>query len=90
MDWIQGILVGMIIGLIIGRALLIWDESSKEKVEEMEDHKEFLKTHPLCVRCQAEGKYRRAVMVFDKHKDWEALCQECWDKAEEDYYCGWA
>ena len=52
----------------------------------------FLKTHPLCVRCQAAGKLTPATVVDhvlphrgDQHlfwdqNNWQALCKPCHDR----------
>ena len=50
---------------------------------------DFLKEHPLCIRCYEEGKFRKSVRIFNRQEHKEALCQEHWDEAEEDYFCGW-
>ena len=55
-------------------------------------HSRFLKQHPLCAFCQAEGKIVLATVVdhiiphrgdqrlFWDQTNWEALCKECHDK----------
>ena len=52
----------------------------------------FLKTHPLCVRCQAAGKLTPATVVdhivphrgdqvlFWDQNNWQALCKPCHDR----------
>ena len=54
--------------------------------------KRFLQTHPLCVRCMAEGKYMRATVVdhikshrgdptlFWDEGNWQSLCKKCHDR----------
>ena len=38
---------------------------------------EFLKANPLCVRCQQEGKYRKATVVWIcTNGDREARCED--------------
>ena len=52
----------------------------------------FLKQHPLCVHCQAEGRITPATVVdhvlphrgdtrlFWDRTNWQALCKECHDR----------
>ena len=54
--------------------------------------KQYLNEHPLCVMCQAEGRYRKATVVdhiiphrgvtllFWDRGNWQALCKEHHDK----------
>lgn len=54
--------------------------------------KEFLAAHPLCVRCQERGIYRKATVVdhivphrgdkrlFWDRSNWQPLCKACHDK----------
>lgn len=56
------------------------------------DRDRFLKTHPLCVRCQAAGKLTPATVVdhivphrgdqvlFWDQNNWQALCKPCHDR----------
>lgn len=52
----------------------------------------YLKAHPLCVKCRAEGRLTRAtvvdhviphrgdpVLLWDE-SNWQALCKQCHDK----------
>ena len=62
--------------------------------------KAFLKAHPLCVRCQAEGRYVKATVVdhiiphkgdrrlFWDRENWQPLCKHHHDKKtmNEDIY----
>ena len=62
--------------------------------------KAFLKVHPLCVRCQAEGRYVKATVVdhiiphkgdgrlFWDRENWQPLCKHHHDKKtmNEDIY----
>ena len=53
--------------------------------------KQYLAAHPLCVRCMAEGKYKKATVVdhivphrgdetlFWDRDNWQALCKSCHD-----------
>lgn len=53
--------------------------------------KAFLSAHPLCARCMAEGRYRKATVVdhivphrgdellFWDRGNWQALCKKCHD-----------
>ncbi len=53
--------------------------------------KQYLKAHPLCVRCKADGKMVRATVVdhivphrgdeklFWDESNWQALCKRCHD-----------
>lgn len=57
-----------------------------------EASKGYLRQHPLCVRCQAEGRYTRATVVdhivphkgdralFWDRNNWQPLCKQCHDK----------
>jgi len=52
----------------------------------------YLKSNPLCVRCLAEGKYKKATVVdhivphrgdkrlFWNKSNWQALCKKCHDR----------
>lgn len=52
----------------------------------------YLKEHPLCVKCMAEGKLTKATVVdhivphrgnedlFWDESNWQALCKSCHDK----------
>ncbi len=54
--------------------------------------KRYLSAHPLCVRCQKDGKYVRATVVdhivphrgdpvlFWDENNWQSLCKSCHDK----------
>lgn len=54
--------------------------------------KAYLRKHPLCVKCQAEGRYVQATVVdhvishrgdknlFWNESNWQALCKSCHDK----------
>ena len=54
--------------------------------------KRYLRTHPLCVRCQEEGRLVEATVVdhikphrgdpvlFWDEKNWQSLCKPCHDK----------
>lgn len=54
--------------------------------------KAYLHSHPLCVRCQAEGRLTRATVVdhiiphrgdpalFWDRDNWQALCKSCHDR----------
>lgn len=54
--------------------------------------KAFLKAHPLCERCKAEGRYTKATVVdhikphkgdynlFWDRNNWQSLCKQCHDK----------
>jgi 5-methylcytosine-specific restriction protein A len=53
---------------------------------------EYLKRNPLCVRCLAKGKYKKATVVdhivphrgdkslFWNESNWQALCKTCHDR----------
>lgn len=70
-------------------------KSTKEKGYTSKWNKErlrFLKVHPLCVRCQADGKLTKATVVdhitphrgdqelFWNQSNWQALCKSCHDR----------
>ncbi len=54
--------------------------------------KAFLKAHPLCERCKAEGRYVKATVVdhiiphkgdrslFWDKENWQSLCKQCHDR----------
>ena len=54
--------------------------------------RQYLATHPLCVRCMAEGRYTKATVVdhikphrgdsalFWDQDNWQALCKRCHDR----------
>lgn len=54
--------------------------------------KQYLRAHPLCVRCSLEGKYTQATVVdhiiphrgdkllFWDNTNWQSLCKPCHDR----------
>lgn len=54
--------------------------------------KKYLESHPLCVKCAADGRYIKATVVdhviphrgdqilFWDQSNWQALCKKCHDK----------
>ena len=54
--------------------------------------RQFLAAHPLCVKCQEEGRYRKATVVdhiiphrgdeklFWDRDNWQPLCKKCHDR----------
>ena len=54
--------------------------------------KAYLRKHPLCVKCQAQGRYVQATVVdhivphrgdknlFWNESNWQALCKSCHDR----------
>ena len=63
---------------------------AKDASAELKAERAFLKANPLCVRCSREKRYRKAKHMWTRQDTPEALCDECYKKAEEDYFCGWA
>ena len=82
---------------VIGRGGSIYAMNSKLTKEKGYDsrwqaaRKAYLHSHPLCVRCQAEGRLTRATVVdhivphrgdpilFWDRENWQALCKSCHD-----------
>ena len=74
--------IGYIIGLLYAESdgSSIW-KLIKEEFRNMKEEKAFLKLHPLCIKCQGKGKYKKAKYMWKGGYTDEvspiALCSEC-------------
>ena len=82
--------VGVLYGIDDEPNFRIWLKEQfklwKEARADFKLERAFLKANPLCVRCSYEKRYRKATHMWTRQSVPEALCDECYHKAEDDYF----